>query len=1022
MHKFNFIAGAFALTICFAAVLINAGCGGKGGRTFLNVRPGSPANVYVIDLNPTTAMLQDIETQNNLSTAEDSDYDGLKDDVELALGTDPNDKDTDGDGLADGYELFFGDEGQLMAEIIVDADADGVFAATNNDEDQNGVNDGWEEDTDGDGIPNKLEMDGFYYELMGDPPGLPDDYPESLKDQHLYPWDGEDITKKYFKTDPMQANTDGDPYDDLLEATGINYDPAVAWPGRHPLVPAMPDIRVEIVNYNVTTIATITNEYDKEVNTSYTNTVEHLDKTETTDHVDTSVDASKGSVGWGVKAHVGYSHDRKHTVATKTTDTTSGYTTEDWKTATTADTDRAAKITFTYKVTNAGTAPAKDITLSFSLALGDENITSTTPSMPSLTLGVGDIFGPWTVPTAEDPEIVLTLDQLKLFDTGVPLQVVVSNVDASVKAVGDSSQWTKWSDYYTSIRAISSEVSIDTGDGNAKVRRVYIGGSSAYGPPVTALDAIIWSLSDSEVNVTPAGIIVDGKRLNFDGWRFSFDEKTITNLNESSFLETVIPPRPANDTPAYIFTKAAPVSPFDKPQVEWSSIDPDARLVKAYATDYFQVKDVKFYTAPGGTAYTMTGENTDLYAVNLPWGFTLTGHEAIVATNDTGKTTTIGGGTGEGIPLAVDSIWPVFGCNPARTGLSPYVGPQSITGSGFIRHYLSPWKFHAGGQVWASPVVGFDGTIYVGSTNGNFYAVNPNGTEKWRFSTKEDVRGAAAIGADGTIYIGSNDRHFYALRPDGSLKWSYQTNMWVRTHPIIGADGTIYFTTGPYLYAMSPEGTRKWRHQSVTTDDLMVSSPAIGSDGTIYVGSDDHNLYALKPDGSLKWSFPTGGVVQCTPAVGADGTIYFGSDDTNLYALFDNGTYYTEKWHASMGPGGQTSPTIAKDGTIYVGTGGGKNLYILKDNGSSYSTVERIDYSNVAAIYTSPAIGADGTIYFAFDDGIISGLIMGAAGAMPRASLFPSTQFPCKVRSSPAIADHRLYIGFDDGYLYALGP
>ena len=64
----------------------------------------------------------------------------------------------------------------------------------------------------------------------------------------------------------------------------------------------------------------------------------------------------------------------------------------------------------------------------------------------------------------------------------------------------------------------------------------------------------------------------------------------------------------------------------------------------------------------------------------------------------------------------------------------------------------------------------------------------------------------------------------------------------------------------------------------------MNSSPAVGADGTIYVGSDDDNLYALNPNGTLKWKFSTGnwGV---SPAVGTDGTLYFGSLDYNLYAV-----------------------------------------------------------------------------------------------------------------------------------------
>jgi outer membrane protein assembly factor BamB len=67
------------------------------------------------------------------------------------------------------------------------------------------------------------------------------------------------------------------------------------------------------------------------------------------------------------------------------------------------------------------------------------------------------------------------------------------------------------------------------------------------------------------------------------------------------------------------------------------------------------------------------------------------------------------------------------------------------------------------------------------------------------------------------------------------------------------------------------------------------SSPAIGADGTIYIGSGDSNLYAVI-DGGLntvtkKWAFGTQGSVESSPAIGADGTIYIGSDDGRLYAV-----------------------------------------------------------------------------------------------------------------------------------------
>ncbi|MCH7472493.1 PQQ-like beta-propeller repeat protein, partial [bacterium] len=67
--------------------------------------------------------------------------------------------------------------------------------------------------------------------------------------------------------------------------------------------------------------------------------------------------------------------------------------------------------------------------------------------------------------------------------------------------------------------------------------------------------------------------------------------------------------------------------------------------------------------------------------------------------------------------------------------------------------------------------------------------------------------------------------------------------------------------------------------------DSLQSAPAIGGDGTIYVGIEYNEFYAINPDGTLKWSYTTGGAVFSAPAIGADGTIYVGCDDGKLYAF-----------------------------------------------------------------------------------------------------------------------------------------
>jgi outer membrane protein assembly factor BamB len=79
------------------------------------------------------------------------------------------------------------------------------------------------------------------------------------------------------------------------------------------------------------------------------------------------------------------------------------------------------------------------------------------------------------------------------------------------------------------------------------------------------------------------------------------------------------------------------------------------------------------------------------------------------------------------------------------------------------------------------------------------------------------------------------------------------------------------------------DGTLVW--SVPTTNQTSWSSPAIGPDGTVYVGSDDGNIYAVSPAGVVQWTFQTGGRVMASPAVDSNGIIYAGSDDFYFYAI-----------------------------------------------------------------------------------------------------------------------------------------
>ena len=86
----------------------------------------------------------------------------------------------------------------------------------------------------------------------------------------------------------------------------------------------------------------------------------------------------------------------------------------------------------------------------------------------------------------------------------------------------------------------------------------------------------------------------------------------------------------------------------------------------------------------------------------------------------------------------------------------------------------------------------------------------------------------------------------------------------------------IFIVINVKLIGQTP-GTKKWEFR---TGDGVYSSPAIGSDGTVYVGSYDKKVYALNgATGAMKWEFLTGEGVGSSPAIGFDGTVYVGSYD-----------------------------------------------------------------------------------------------------------------------------------------------
>lgn len=204
------------------------------------------------------------------------------------------------------------------------------------------------------------------------------------------------------------------------------------------------------------------------------------------------------------------------------------------------------------------------------------------------------------------------------------------------------------------------------------------------------------------------------------------------------------------------------------------------------------------------------------------------------------------------------------------------------------------WTFRTRDLVLASPATTIDGTAYIAAKNGLLYSIDRGGMSKWNppFDTGSKIDSSPRISTEGTIFIATHNAKMYALDSDRSVKWIYRGSAdFSRSTPEFSPDSlTLYIgNTDGYLHAVqtadnipSDLSRRRWQLEIC---DKITASPAVGPDGTIYIGCWNGKLVAVAPNGRIKWSFRTGQAILATPKIGNNQTIYVGSDSTWFYAI-----------------------------------------------------------------------------------------------------------------------------------------
>src|SRR5690606_17383494 len=108
----------------------------------------------------------------------------------------------------------------------------------------------------------------------------------------------------------------------------------------------------------------------------------------------------------------------------------------------------------------------------------------------------------------------------------------------------------------------------------------------------------------------------------------------------------------------------------------------------------------------------------------------------------------------------------------------------------------------------------------------------------------------------------------------------------VSPSPSFGPEGTIDVGAGG-LYAIDPDGSIRW---SFRIPNRVWTTPLIGADGTVYVVMGDPRggvIQALDSEGRPLWDYPLSDIPLGSPAIGIDGAIIATSRDRSVYAIVE---------------------------------------------------------------------------------------------------------------------------------------
>ncbi len=244
---------------------------------------------------------------------------------------------------------------------------------------------------------------------------------------------------------------------------------------------------------------------------------------------------------------------------------------------------------------------------------------------------------------------------------------------------------------------------------------------------------------------------------------------------------------------------------------------------------------------------------------------------------------------------------------------------------------------------------------------------------------------------------------------DGITIWTYSTKRPITTTPIIGTDGTIYVASVDHnLYSLTPGGMLRW---SFTAENDLRTSPLLAADGTIYIFDWEGTLYSIDQEGTLNWKLEHGVKPGGPPQMGIDGNIYITTTNGVIHAINRDGE---TEWTFETKQNLASSPVIDTDGTLYIGTTKGFEdahglFYVISPDGDEVMSTEI-----PTSVISEGTIGFDGYIYLGGNDGKLYAL-------SNTGEILWTYETDNRIASSPAVTPMgTIYVSSFDRHLHAV--